>query len=269
MDRRFECRWGAVGARGCAFLVATAALSACGGQTGQNSSSPPSPAAARSYETGRGPASVAIGDLNGDGMPDLVTANYWASAEKPPTGANTVSVLLNRGAGRFRAKRDYRTGHGPVSVAIADLDGDGKADVATANAGPDDLPAISVSVLLNNGDATFQPKLDYKTGGSPLSVAVGDLNNDREPDLATANGTTAVSVLIDTPGLCAVQDVRRKKLPAATLTLARVNCQIGMIRRAYSRFTRKGRVISQKPRFGAVLPGGRRVNLVVSRGRRP
>jgi hypothetical protein len=154
-------------------------------------------------------------------------------------------------------------------VAIADLDGDGKADVATANAGPDDLPAISVSLLLNNGDGSFQPKLDYKTGGSPLSVAVGDLNNDRKSDLATANGTTAVSVLIGTPGLCAVQDVRRKKLPAATLTLARVNCQVGMIRRAYSRFTRKGRVISQQPNFGAVLPGASKVNVVVSRGRRP
>ena len=51
--------------------------------------------------------------------------------------------------------------------------------------------------------------------------------------------------------------------------IARANCRVGKIRRAYSKTVRKGRVISQKPGFGAVLPGGGKVDLVVSRGRRP
>ena len=68
--------------------------------------SPPSFAPARSYPTGYGPNSVAIGDLNGDGKPDLATAN------------GTVSVLLNRGDGSFQAKRDFKT-TGANSVASA------------------------------------------------------------------------------------------------------------------------------------------------------
>jgi hypothetical protein len=254
MDRRFECRSGAFGARGCAFLLAAAALSACGGHAGQNSSSPPSPAAAKSYATGSGPPSVAIGDLNGDRKPDLATANRDAS---------TVSVLLNRGDGSFRPKRNYATGRHPDSVAIGDLNGDGKPDLATANYG-----GWSVSVLPNQGDGTFQAKLDYYvTGSSPRSVAIADLNGDRKRDLAT-NG---VSVLLNRPGLCTVQDVWRQTVPAAKRTLAHANCRVGKIRRVYSGAyskVKRGGVISQKPNFGAVLRGGAKVDLVVSLGRR-
>ena len=58
-------------------------------------------------------------------------------------------------------------------------------------------------------------------------------------------------------------------LPAAKRTIARGNCRVGKIRRAYSKTVKKGRVISQKPKFGTVLPGGGKVNLAVSRGTRP
>jgi hypothetical protein len=208
------------------------------------------------YRTVRHPASVAIGDLNGDGKPDVVTANGEL---------NTVSVFLNEGDGSFQGKRDYRTGIDPESVAIGDLNGDGKPDLASAN-----NPAQgSVSVLLNRGDGSFQAKREYATGINPISLAIGDLNGDGLPDLATANlHGVGVSVLINTPGLCAVQNVRGMTLPTARRTIARVNCRVGKIRHAYSKIKR-GRVISQKPTFGAVLPGGGKVNLVVSRGRKP
>ena len=65
-------------------------------------------------------------------------------------------MLLNRGDGSFRVGRDYGTGSGPVSVAIGDLNGDGKPDLAAAN--PD---ANTVSVLLNRGDGSFHAKRDY------------------------------------------------------------------------------------------------------------
>jgi hypothetical protein len=206
------------------------------------------------------PYSVSIGDLNRDGRPDLATAN--SSKETGPT----VSVLLNRGDGSFRRKVYWTRGgseHEPHDVAIGDLNGDGRPDLAMSSG------ASKVSVLVNRGDGSFQPKLNYRAGRRPESVAIGDLNGDGKPDLATANKAVGtVSVFVNTPGLCTVQDVKRQTLPAARRAIVRANCRVGKIRRAYSRATR-GRVISLKPGFGAVLPGGGRVNLVVSRGRKP
>ena len=85
---------------------------------------------------------MAIGDLNGDGKPDLATANY---------SSNTVSVLLGNGDRTFGARTDFATAGGPYSVAIGDLNGDGKPDLATANYGSN-----TVSVLLGNGDGTLR-----------------------------------------------------------------------------------------------------------------
>ena len=113
-----------------------------------------------SFDTGSSPISVAIGDLNGDGRPDLVTAN---------ANSNTVSVLLGNGDSTLGPKTDYATGSGPYFVAIGDLHGDGRPDLVTANNN-----SSTVSVLLGNGDGSFGPKSDYGTGISPFSVAIGD-----------------------------------------------------------------------------------------------
>ena len=90
------------------------------------------------------PSSAAIGDLNGDGSPDLVVAESGVPS--------TVSVFLNKGGGSFQPKLDYPTGRAAISVAIGDLNGDGKLDLATAN-----TFALTVSVLLNRGDGSFEP----------------------------------------------------------------------------------------------------------------
>ena len=150
MHRRVEGRPSAFGPRAYVVLLVFAGVALTLGVTTLFAASAPSFAAARSYATGHTPDSVAIGDLNGDGKPDLATANL---------GADTVSVLPNRGDGSFRAKLDHRTGRGPRSLAIGDLNGDGKADLVTANLGAD-----TVSVLLSRGDGSFQPKFDYATG---------------------------------------------------------------------------------------------------------
>jgi len=134
--------------------------------------------------TGTNPISVARGDFNVDGKPDLAVANY---------NSNTVSVFINNGAGTFAAKVDYTTGTNPISVAVGDFNLDGKPDLAVAN-----TSSTTVSVFINNGAGTFAAKVDYTTGSAPYSVAVGDFNLDGKPDLAVANqGSNTLSVLIN------------------------------------------------------------------------
>jgi hypothetical protein len=132
--------------------------------------------------------------------------------------------------------------------------------------------SLGVAALFAGSAPSFARARSYAAGHGPWSVAIGDLNGDGKPDLATANfGTGAadtVSVLLNRPGLCTVQRVKGQRLHAAQKTLARANCRIGAIRWAYSRAGERGRVMSQKPGFGAVLPGGGKVNLVVSRRRK-
>ena len=134
----------------------------------------------KDYATGIGPLSVSIGDLNGDGKPDLVVANYMSS---------TISIFQNmstNGTIFFAAKRDFTVGIGvPVSVSIGDLDGDGKPDLAAVNGGNN-----SASILRNigtSGTIAFAPKIDFSTGADPYSVSIGDLDGDGKPDLAVAN----------------------------------------------------------------------------------
>src|SRR2546426_815427 len=110
---------------------------------------------------------VAIADVNADGRPDLVA------------GGSGVWVLLGNGDGTFGSRSYFATGDAPWDVEIADLNGDGRLDMAVAN-----LYSSTVSVLLGNGDGTFGPKTDY-TGSS--SVAIGDVSADGWPDLVTTN----------------------------------------------------------------------------------
>ena len=136
------------------------------------------------FGTGTNPTSVALADFNGDGKADLAVAN---------SGSNNVSVLLGNGDGTFQPKVDYGTGTYPTSVAVGDFNGDGRADLVVANWWTN---SNSVSVLIGNGDGTFQSRADYSTGLKPSSVAVADFDGDGRPDLAVATSST-VSVLLN------------------------------------------------------------------------
>ena len=103
-----------------------------------------------------------------------------------------MSVLLGNGNGTFQAAVNYGAGSSPYSVAVGDFNGDGKADLAVANDGSN-----NVSVLLGNGNGTFQAAVNYAAGTYPCSVAVGDFNGDGKADLAVANyDSNNVSVLL-------------------------------------------------------------------------
>jgi len=77
-------------------------------------------------------------------------------------------------------------------VSVGDFNGDGRQDLAVANLGSDD-----VSILLGNGDGTFETAVNFGAGGQPISVGAEDFNGDGKPDLAVANSSSAdVSILL-------------------------------------------------------------------------
>jgi len=147
----------------------------------------PSFARATRYVTGAGPNALAVGDLNGDGKPDLVTANV-GEAGTDECSTHSVSVLLNRGGGKFRARHDYPARRCPAEIAIGDLNGDGKPDLATANWTDPDSPTSTVSVFANRGDGTFGPKQDFATASGAASIAIADVNGDGASDVITSSG---------------------------------------------------------------------------------
>ncbi len=166
--------------------------------TFQSATSPNQP-----LPVGTGPEGIAAGDFNHDGNTDLVTANY-DSTDKTD---NTVSVLLGNGDGTFQNASPVSVedangkGIGPTAVVVRDFRNDGNLDIVTAN-----YTDGTISVLLGNGDGTFQPAVTYAAGDNPISVAVGDFNGDGNLDLVVAdlnyNATTqtygpgSVSVLL-------------------------------------------------------------------------
>jgi len=144
------------------------------------------PMAAYLTGTGSKPTRLATADVNGDGQPDLLTANYNTSS---------VGVLLGNGNGIFQPAATYPTGSGgqPLSLAVADVNNDGKPDLLTT------FFNGLAGILLGNGDGTFQAPVTYSTGSSSrcYDVAVADVDGDGKPDLLTANGNDgAAGVLL-------------------------------------------------------------------------
>jgi VCBS repeat protein/PASTA domain-containing protein len=191
----------------------------------------------------------------------------------PPCDCEPVGfyVRLNRGDGSFRGKRFYRLraiDEERPQGRLADLNADGKPEMIVTHGYPlakcgRTYPLTSVSF---NRGGRFQPQVDYPTCGV-TGIDVADVNGDGRPDVVTS-GASAISVLMNSPGLCNEQDVVGIRLAVAKRTLARMHCGAGKVSRAYSKSIGRGRVISQKPGFGGVLPGGGKVKLVVSLGRR-
>ena len=136
------------------------------------------------YRVGRNPESIVVADFNQDGRLDQAVAN---------AGSNTVSILRGNGDGTFQTALTFDAGRGPTSVAMGDFNRDGKLDLVVSNYGnadyyaPASFVATTVSVLLGNGDGTFQAPQPFEAGSGPNAVVVGDFNNDGLQDLAVAD----------------------------------------------------------------------------------
>jgi hypothetical protein len=130
--------------------------------------------AASTYAAGTQPYWIASGDLNGDGYPDLVTANTTLSAS---TG--TISVLMNNKNGTFASAATYPVGNQPYQVAIGDLNGDGHPDLAVTN-----NAANTVSILFGSSAGTFTAQPTLSTCANPYGVAIGDFKHNGSPSVA-------------------------------------------------------------------------------------
>ena len=136
--------------------------------------------------------SLTVGDFNGDGKPDLAATLACCPGPGP------VSILLNNGDGTFAAPVSYAAGTHAAYVAVGDFNGDGIADLAAISSNL--LPDVQgVSVLLGNGDGTFQPQVTYQTGIHTSSIVAGDFNGDGKLDLAIPgadeSGKSSIAIL--------------------------------------------------------------------------
>ena len=149
------------------------------------------------FPAGMWSAAVAIGDINGDDLADLVTADE---------GANTISVLCGRGDGTFGPNVPYSVGKYPDDVTLGDFNSDGHLDIATANhlGVTSSSTQNSISVLL--GDRRFAPSTEYNVynkttdaiGAMPNQAALGDVNNDGYADIVSVNQQSSnLSVLLN------------------------------------------------------------------------
>src|SRR6476469_6564751 len=167
------------------------------------------------FPTSSFPFSVSIGDINGDGKPDLATANRDNSTASillntTPTGASTPT---------FATKLDFTTGNSPQSVSIGDINGDGKPDLAVANAGSNTASILLNTTATGAATPTFATQVPFATGTNPASISIGDFNSDGKPDLATANaGSNNASILLNTTAPGAATPPFATQVPFATGT---------------------------------------------------
>jgi hypothetical protein len=138
--------------------------------------------------SGRQPQFAAAADFNRDCRTDLVTANQES---------NNVSVLLGKNEGAFETPVNYRAGTKPFHVAVGEFNGDSNPDLAVANSGIAFSDPGSVSILIGNGNGTFQPPINVLTADAPVVVSVSDYNRDGRDDMAVVNfRSNSVSILL-------------------------------------------------------------------------
>jgi len=144
---------------------------------------------------------VAVGDIDGDGRPDVVTVATPGSADP------TVQVFTQNATqrGTFSLSQSLFSPNGAGTVALADLNGDGRLDIAVTSSTGSGPGTGRIFLQDAKQPGSFLPPVDYTVGLQPVAIAVGDLNGDGKPDLAVANmgapngSNPSVSVLLQDP----------------------------------------------------------------------
>ena len=140
------------------------------------------------FPVGVRPFSLATGDINGDGHPDLIAGN---------TSSANLSVLLNDGTGQFRATQNVPVGNTPYGVAVADVNGDGKLDLTVSDFGQPSVTILLNTTVTGATTATFN-RTDVTTKNFTFGAAVGDVDGDGKPDVVVTNYYSgSVSVLLN------------------------------------------------------------------------
>jgi hypothetical protein len=150
--------------------------------------------------SGYGPSAIAVADLNRDRRPDLAVGTLYSDRGGPQA---KLATLLGDGSGGFRRApgSPMRIPGMPTSVAAADLDADGRLDLAVATSHPD---PDGIAILLGNGTGRFRPALDSPFALlSPTQVEAAELNGDGRFDLAVAspNGVRVLWRTASTPAI--------------------------------------------------------------------
>jgi hypothetical protein len=147
---------------------------------------------AKEIATAKSPFAVAIGDVNGDRLPDVAVAHRWGSVDP---NLDRLTVLIGSGDCVFAPSSEspLRVGMSPTAVAIGDFDGDGVGDVAVANMGSD-----NVTMLLGSRSGLRPAKgSPFSVGRGPIAITLGDLNGDGKADIVTGKGGSGdVSVVM-------------------------------------------------------------------------
>ncbi len=156
-------------------------------------------AAPVSYPTGHGCLAVAVGDFNGDTIPDLVAVNERSAFGETD---GSLTILLGNGDGTFRVVNNIPESEVPNAAFVADFNNDGKQDIGVAN-----FYGESISIYRGNGDGTFQGPVDYAATGFVNRATLGDLNGDGQPDIVVdsrsglggTEGTDGINVFLGNP----------------------------------------------------------------------